>query len=213
MNNKKILSIITLAGVATMTTQSVTANIPQSSNKILLTNNKNLNTNNGNSIKDNVITINNVWNYSIGTLKFNPETSKIEFTNGWQMTNPYASKNTELFSISLYKSNGELIKSVQLNGDNYSAGQEISNAFNNLGYSYGDIIEINYNQSSKISISNFNGQKSYEVNKPISMEITKSGLKELSNNLTVNPIYFDLGSNKVDVSGKTIPNTASKHMD
>ena len=74
MNNKKILSIITLAGVATMTTQSVTANIPQSSNKILLTNNKNLNTNNGNSIKDNVITINNVWNYSIGTLKFNPET-------------------------------------------------------------------------------------------------------------------------------------------
>ena len=208
MNNKKILSIITLAGVATMTTQSVTANIPQSSNKILLTNNKNLNTNNGNSIKDNVITINNVWNYSIGTLKFNPETSKIEFTNGWQMTNPYASKNTELFSISLYKSNGELIKSVQLNGDNYSAGQEISNAFNNLGYSYGDIIEINYNQSSKISISNFNGQKSYEVNKPISMEITKSGLKELSNNLTVNPIYFDLGSNKVDVSGKTIPNTA-----
>ena len=43
--------------------------------------------------------------------------------------------------------------------------------------------------------------------KTVEYEITQEGLKETANNLTVNPIYFELGSNKIDVSGKTIPNS------
>ena len=225
MKNKKITSIIALSGILAMSGQVIT---PIVNNKLLInhnreidnTNQKNINIKrnkssnlesitryvSNNKIENNTITINNVWNYNIGTLKFNPETSKIEFINGWQITNPYVAKNTEVFSIRLYKNNGELIKNVQLNGDNYSPGKEISNAFNNLRYSYGDIIEIDYKQSSKISISNFNGQKNYQVTKPISMEITQNGLKELPSNLTVNPVYFEMGSNKIEVSGKTIPN-------
>ena len=212
MNNKKILSIITLAGVVGMNIQPIAQNAVQSKNTILLAN-RSISSNvqekvdsNTYNIKDNVITINNVWNWRIGILKFNPITSKIEFIKGGSETNPYLSKNNEAFSISLYKSNGALIKKVQVNGSEYPES-ELYNAFNNLDFSYGDILEINYKTSSKISISNFNNKKDYQVNKPISMEITKNGLKELSNKLTVNPIYFDLGSNKINVSGNATPNS------
>ena len=212
MNNKKLLSIITLAGVVGMNVQSIAQNTAQSKNIILLAN-RNISSNiqekvdsNIHNIKDNVITINNVWNQNIGSLKFNSLTNKIEFVNGWAETNPYAYKAEELFSISLYKSNGELIKSVQVHGDEHPE-QELDNAFNNLNYTYGDVLEISYKISSKIGISNFNNEKTYQVTKPISMEITKDGLKELSNKLTVNPIYFNLGSNKIDVSGNATPNS------
>ncbi|WP_066874390.1 Ig-like domain-containing protein [Clostridium mediterraneense] len=214
MNNKKILSIITLAGVIGMNTQSIAENTTQSNNITLLAN-RSISSNiqeevdsNVHNIQDNVITINNVWRQNIGSLKFNPLTNKIEFIKGWAESNPYLSVSSEAFSISLYKSNGELIKSVQVNGGGEHPEDKLYNAFNNLDYSYGDILTIDYKTSSRLSISNFNNEKNYQVNKPISMEITKSGLKELFNKLIVNPIYFDLGSNKINVSGKATPNSA-----
>ena len=183
MRNKKIISIIALSGIVAMNTQTLTSAI--NSNKITSKNYENTHNDNktrssntnmiqisrdklSNGIQNNIITINNVWNQNIGSLKFNPETLKMEFVNGWAETNPYASKTEEVFSISLYKSNGELIKSVQVHGDEYPE-QKLDNVFNNLNYTYGDILEINYKISSKISISNFNNEKTYQVNKPISM--------------------------------------------
>lgn len=144
-------------------------------------------------ILNNVITINNVWNENIGALKFNPITSEIEFIKGWTMVNPYLAKNKDAFSISLYKNNAELIKSIQVNGDEYPE-QNLYNTLNNLKYSYGDYIKIKYNSSSKISISNFNNQKNYEINKTIVLKITKDGLLEVNqpsisvsgNKLTIN---------------------------
>ncbi len=144
-------------------------------------------------ILNNVITISNYWNQNIGTLKFNPITSEIEFIKGWATTNPYLSKNSEVFSISLYKNNGELIKTAQVNADEYPE-QNLYNILNNLKYSDGDIIKINDKSSSKISISNFNNQKSYKINKTIVLKITKDGLLEVNqpsvsvsgNKLTIN---------------------------
>lgn len=52
----------------------------------------------------------------------------------------------------------------------------LSQAFNNLNYTYGDIIQIVYPySSSEINISNVNG-KTYNVNQTATFSIEKNGL-------------------------------------
>ena len=181
-----------------------TTNITVVSNGSIQTVTPTLNTNIY-KIENNTITINNVWSQSIGTLKFNPATSKIEFTSGWTETNPYASSTQELFSISLYSSTGQLIKSVTVHGGEY-AENALSDAFNNLDYTYGDILQITYPySSSKISVSNINGG-TYNVTKTSTFSIEQSGLTEM-NNLKINPTYYTLNSPQTTVSGTTTANT------
>ena len=147
-------------------------------------------------ISENNISINNIWNQHIGTLKFNPLTSKIEFIKDWAQINPYVSKDDEVFSISMYKSNGKLIKTVKVKGAEHPQ-TELSNAFNNLNFSYGDIIKIDYKKSSKLKISNFNNEKQYLINKPIEMKITQDGLKLCDMpEIKVNP-FGVLGNGKI----------------
>ncbi|WP_066874199.1 hypothetical protein [Clostridium mediterraneense] len=147
-------------------------------------------------ISENNISIDNIWNQHIGTLKFNPLTSKIEFIKDWAQINPYVSKDDEVFSISMYKSNGKLVKTVKVKGTEHPQ-TELSNTFNNLNFSYGDIIKIDYKKSSKLKISNFNNEKQYLINKPIEMKITQDGLKLCDmTEIKVNP-FGVLGNGKI----------------
>ena len=156
-------------------------------------------------IQNNEISIANVWNQSIGTLKLNPNNNTMEFTKGWAEVNPYLAKTSEAFSVSLYGTNGNLIKSVKATGGEHPEN-DLYNAFNGLHFSYGDIIKIGYKASSKIDVSNFNGNKEFAIKKDSQFQITKGGLVSLGNDLTVNPVNYVLNSGKTVVEGKTIPN-------
>ena len=181
---------------------------PVVNENVKTTNIKNITTNeNTNPLSNNTITLNNTWSQNIGTLTFNPTTNKIQFNSGWAETNPYASSSQELFAITLYSNNGQVIKSVNVYGGGQYAENALSQAFNNLDYTYGDIIQITYPySSSRISISNVNGQSNYNISKTTSFVIQQSGLKEI-NTLNINPIYYTLNSNKTTISGTTTANT------
>ena len=239
MKLKKIISLVTLAGLITLCSQSIPGNIGQIENITLLSNTVNTQSSSSNtksvsnttnlssttsssssssskssitipaesSIANNTISINNVWSQNIGTLKFDPATSKIQFNSGWAETNPYASKTQELFKITLYSNNGQVIKSVSVYGGGEYVENTLSEAFNNLDYTYGDILQITYPySSSKISVSNINGE-TYNVSKTTSFVIEQSGLEETST-LKVNPVYYTLNSAQTTVSGTTTANTA-----
>ena len=181
---------------------------PVVNENVKTTNIKNITTNeNTNPLSNNTITLNNTWSQNIGTLTFNPTTNKIQFNSGWAETNPYASSSQELFAITLYSNNGQVIKSVNVYGGGQYVENALSQAFNNLDYTYGDIIQITYPySSSRISISNVNGQSNYNISKTTSFVIQQSGLKEI-NTLNINPIYYTLNSNKTTISGTTTANT------
>ncbi|MGL5764362.1 MAG: hypothetical protein ACRCX8_01850, partial [Sarcina sp.] len=149
----------------------------------------------------NTITLNNVWNQYLGTISFNANTKKIEFKGGWSLTNPYLSSNAEAFGISLYNAEGILIKNVKVHGDEYPENV-INDALNNTTFEYGDYIKIDYKTSSKINISNFQNQSEYAVTKPITLQITPTGLEE-SNIIpvSVNPIDILQGDNQKVVEG------------
>lgn len=174
---------------------------------------QNLETTNKININKNQIILNNVWNDNIGTISFNSETQKINFTAGWAKANPYLPSSSEAFGITLYNSNGGFIKSTKIYGDEYPQNQ-ISKFLNNNSYEYGEYIEIDYKTSSKIDITNFNGQSNFDVQKPIILEITKDGLVK-SNIVKVPVNSFDVldGLTKVTsgvLTGKVKPNEIVK---
>ncbi|WP_055070254.1 hypothetical protein [Clostridium massiliamazoniense] len=227
MNKRKISFILATATIASMSSTMIPSNLGEGrSNKILLarsnseksskkdinkfiTNNVEVKKSNVSSVtkeglENNKIVINNVWNQALGTISFNPETQKIQYSGGWSEGNPYV--QGEVFAITLFNSDGAIIKTVKVNGGEYPESA-LNNAFNNLNYSYGDLIKIDYKTSSKIDITNFNNESNYAVNKNITMEITKNGLKELGNNITLNNVYYSLNSTSVEVSGSTTSNT------
>ncbi len=123
------------------------------------------------------ITINNIWNQSLAKLGFNTLSMKMNVNKGWSVINPYLKEKA--FTIGLYNKNNELIKSVILKGGDRPE-DPLYNAFNNLDFKYGDKIFIDYNRSSKISISHLYKDSilnnSYDVNKPSVFEITENGL-------------------------------------
>ncbi|MGL4849001.1 MAG: hypothetical protein ACRC28_08730 [Clostridium sp.] len=139
------------------------------------------------------IIINNVWNYNIANIGFNPENSTITVNGGGTYTNPYG--KSEAFSISLEDSSGKVLKTVEINQSDSNAKEEIAEALNGVKYSYGDKIIIDYKTSSIISVNNVimeNGQKEnlqikQSVPKTQTLYITKNGLslsesKKIQNN-------------------------------
>ena len=155
----------------------------------------------GVEIQNSAININNVWNQYIGTVKFNALTQKMEFNKGGAVINPYLSSKSEAFGIDMYNSNGKLLNSTKVYGDNYPESQ-LFEFFNNTPYEYGDIIRINYLTSSKLTLSNFNNQKSYRVTGDVQFKIEKGGL--ISSNLQktqINPFEILGTSNTAPTSG------------
>lgn len=217
MNSKNILSIMALAGVSLVNTQpippdDITGNNTTYNNsefndkstkakKDTTINTRVKRDNNATTyeIENNIITMSNIWDEPIGALRFNPLTNKILFRKGWAGFNDSVdSKDT--FSISLYRYNKTLMKSVFIN-----IGEEpqskLSLAFNNLSFFYGDILKIDYSESINVNISNFNGERDYQINNPIFVEITRDGLEELPYELTEEEI---INVNKVIEVSNTI---------
>ena len=217
MNSKNILSIMALAGVSLVNTQpippdDITGNNTTYNNsefndkstkakKDTTINTRVKRDNNATTyeIENNIITMSNIWEEPIGVLRFNPLTNKILFRKGWAGFNDLVdSKDT--FSISLYRYNKTLIKSVFIN-----IGEEpqskLSLAFNNLSFFYGDILKIDYSESINVNISNFNGGRDYQISNPIFVEITRDGLEELPYELTEEEI---INANKVIEVSNTI---------
>ncbi len=217
MNSKNILSIMALAGVSLVNTQpippdDITGNNTTYNNsefndkstkakKDTTINTRVKRNNNATTyeIENNIITMSNIWEEPIGVLRFNSLTNKILFRKGWAGFNDLVdSKDT--FSISLYRYNKTLIKSVFIN-----IGEEpqskLSLAFNNLSFFYGDILKIDYSESINVNISNFNGERDYQITKPIFVEITRDGLEELPYELTEEEI---INANKVIEVSNTI---------
>ena len=233
MRLKRIISLLTIAGLIILNCSTISSNMAQLKNITILSNNKqatnvtvmsnknlenkNLNINknsnfslktNNLGIKNNAITLKNEHNQSFGTLKFDPITNKLKYIEGNAKT-PYASKTQKVFSINLYSSTGELVKSVNVYGGNQYPEKQLSQAFNNLDYTYGDIIQLIYQYSSiKLSVSDFNIEN-YDIVNSMgfdAFEIEPNGLKQVET-LNVNPIYYTLNSNKTTVSGTTTANT------
>lgn len=217
MNSKNILSIMALAGVSLVNTQpippdDITGNNTTYNNsefndkstkakKDTTINTRVKRNNNATTyeIENNIITMSNIWDEPIGALRFNPLTNKILFRKGWAGFNDLVdSKDT--FSISLYRYNKTLIKSVFIN-----IGEEpqskLSLAFNNLSFFYGDILKIDYSESINVNISNFNGERDYQISNPVFVEITRDGLEELPYELIEEEI---INANKVIEVSNTI---------
>ncbi|WP_300347905.1 hypothetical protein [Clostridium sp.] len=159
------------------------------------------------------ISINNVWWQHIGTLTFNSKTMKMGFSKSWAETNPYASKNDLLFSVSLINKDGTINKTINIHGGGEHPQNELYNQLNNLSFDYGEKIVIDYKKSSRLAINGLlnNGeiQKSYNVNKRTILNIEKSGLTLFTNEkLSVDPLPIEGVSNKVTsctVKGITTP--------
>ncbi|MGL5416477.1 MAG: immunoglobulin-like domain-containing protein [Clostridium sp.] len=143
--------------------------------------------NNDQDYSQNQIVFNNVWSQSLGTLKINTKEKNFEFTGGWAETNPYL--QGEAFTISLYGQNGEVVKSVVVNGNTHPE-TELANMFNGTSYKVGDFIKISFPNnvhSTKINITNFNGKASEEVG-DILLKLTDTGVSEYKISITANPL-------------------------
>lgn len=154
----------------------------------------------------NSITLLGNWNggnYKTDVVSFNPITKKINISGS--MTAYFGNFSGNAFKLGLYNKYGELIKS-KIYGSSDQA-QDLYNDFNNLGFQYGDIIQVTPLGPVKTKISNFDGENNYNTTKPMTMQIEQDGLKNLGNNINLNKIYYSLNSNKVDVSGTTVANT------
>ncbi|MDO4535428.1 MAG: M60 family metallopeptidase [Clostridium perfringens] len=150
------------------------------------------------------IAINNVWSQALGSIGFNTESKTLTFTSGWAQTNPYYTGTTSL-SITIYNSLGKEIKSIDFKGGVYPEDQ-LEEDLNGITFNYGDIIDITSNSNGNLSITNFNNESSYSMGSSLQVEITQNGLKDLSNTLKVNPIYFNINDKNITVTGTTIPN-------
>ncbi|WP_159426744.1 hypothetical protein, partial [Clostridium mediterraneense] len=215
MKSKKILSIIALAGVSVMNVQPLALHNYKRNNIVLLSQNTNdihndkdsINLNsNINELNKNSITLMGNWNggkYKTDIISFNPADMKINISGS--MTAYFGNFCGKAFEVSLYSNDGKLIKSKTYNAND--TAQSLYNDFNNLSFNYGDIIKITPIGPVETKISNFDGKADYSTNKVISMEITQNGLKQLDGTLNVNPVYYVLGSNKLDISGKTLADT------
>ena len=151
------------------------------------------------------ITIDNYWGNALGTLTFNTPNKKIVVEKGWSRISAYV--HGEAFSIGLYNKNNKALKTLTLHGGEWPK-DEIYNAFNNLGFEYGDKIFIDYKTSCRINASNSykDGilQKSYNVNKPSVFEITPRGLVYLGDNLENSSENSTLNVSTVYPDGKIV---------
>lgn len=150
------------------------------------------------------IDINNVWSQPLGTIGFNTESKTLTFTSGWSETNPYYTGATSL-SVTIYNSQGKEIKSIDFKGGVYSENQ-LEEDLSGMTFNYGDVIDITSNSNGNLSITNFNNESSYNMGSSLQVEITQNGLKDLSNSLKVNPIYFNINDKNINVTGTTTPN-------
>ena len=156
-------------------------------------------------LENSKININNVWSQGLGTIGFDPVNMKMTVNKGWSEVNPYLSG--EAFSIGLYNKDNQLIKSLTLKGGEYPEN-DLYNAFNNLGFKYGDKIYIDYKTSSKISASQVykNGalENSYNVNKSSVFELTSRGLVYLGDSLQNSSENATLNVSTVYPDGKIV---------
>lgn len=135
---------------------------------------------NANVLKGYDIQINNVWNQALGTISFNGQTQKLQFSKGWSLTNPYASGKD--FTISLENKEGQVLKSVEIKFGEYPE-EALNEAFNNLSFNYGDKLVINYDSSNKATKFNLskvyteNGlTDNYKLNESTTIYINRGGL-------------------------------------
>lgn len=157
------------------------------------------------SLSNQQIDIDNVWSQALGTIGFNTESKTLTFTSGWSETNPYYTGTTSL-AVTIYNSEGKEIKSIDFKGGVYPE-DELETALNGMSFSYGDVIDITSNSNGVLSITNFDNESSYSMGSSMQIEIAQDGLKDLSNTLKVNPIYFNLNDENIDVTGTSTPNS------
>ncbi|MGL5574186.1 MAG: transglutaminase domain-containing protein [Sarcina sp.] len=159
------------------------------------------------AILNSALKVTNAWGTNAININFNPETMKIN-TSGW---NQFLGQNSQspFMQFSLYNGKtGNPIKSVMLKGADSTSS--LTNAINNLGFNFGDIVAVSYNNSQG-SIGIYNGQNSIG-NTTGSLEyfkITQNGLVKYENPTTIDPLNI-LTQNEIrtlNIKGKTLPNT------
>ncbi|MGL4742737.1 MAG: transglutaminase domain-containing protein [Sarcina sp.] len=158
-------------------------------------------------ILNSILKVTNGWGTDAINISFNPETMKIN-TSGW---NQFLGQNTSspFMQFSLYNGKtGQPIKSVMFKGADSTSS--LTNAINNLGFNFGDIVGISYNKNQG-NVALYNGQNSIG-NTTGSIEyfkITQNGLVKYQNPTTIEPLNV-LTSTKtytLNIKGKTLANT------
>lgn len=153
------------------------------------------------------IKIYNNWGSLVQILKFNPSTMKID-AEGY---NAFLGANAVGNAIQMEIYNP---KSGQVVAGGMFAGQEnttkFHDAFDDKSFNYGDVISVCYNPSqSKATINDNNTSIGYTSQYIQYYEITPSGLKPYTNQLTVNPlnILTKDSTKSFTLTGKSTPNT------
>lgn len=150
----------------------------------------------------------NGWRSDAINIKFNPETMKIN-TSGW---NQFLGQNNQspFMGFSLYDGKtGNPIKTVMFKGADSTSS--LTNAINNLGFKFGDIVGISYS-SAQGKVQVYNGETSVG-NTTGSLEyfkITQNGLEKYENPTTIEPlnVLTSGGDKTLNIKGKTTANTA-----
>ena len=215
MSSKKVLSIITAAGLASTSIRPIPVllnrNNESDNNKLI---NSHLRQMDNSLTKSNRLDFNQVdlfgnsngYLFRAANIRFNKSSKKLEVISESDK-NISSDKNNNSYVISLYNKNGNIIKTETYK--NTDSAYEIVKDFNGLSFNYGDLIDIKSNNLN-VWTRGVDLKKNYptygkgpSVN--ISYKITEDGLIKQDNKLTVNPI--EISNDKIYISGKAEPNS------
>ncbi|MGL4741025.1 MAG: hypothetical protein ACRC41_09490, partial [Sarcina sp.] len=197
MFNKKIKIVSGIVlGTMTVASGSGLQNYPNS-NKVVLAKKVNSNISMTTDLVNNSIDVSNVWSDSVFNIGFNANNT-FKITKGYASTNPYYNKNNSLI-VTIRNLEGKIIYNEVFKGGAYPE-DDIYNTLNGKSFSYGDTIQIMSNSGAQFKV-NGESQKG-ELN----YEITQSGLKKISTNLTDLQALLNANGTTV-ISGTTISNT------